>query len=41
VLDRPDWCAAVHAEPDVDGAFPAWFGDNLAGPLRLRAFADF
>jgi hypothetical protein len=41
VLDRPDWCDAVHAGIDRDSDFFRWFADNVAARRRLRAFTDF
>ncbi|MEV0394978.1 hypothetical protein [Polymorphospora rubra] len=40
VLDRPDWCDTVRAGVDSDREFFAWFADNVAARLRLRAFTE-
>lgn len=40
VLNRQDWCDAIHTNPDRDDDFFAWFVDNVAARLNLRAFTD-
>ncbi|GIE89571.1 hypothetical protein Are01nite_60510 [Actinoplanes regularis] len=39
-LQQPDWCDAVRAGLDLNGDFAAWFAENVAARLNLRAFAD-
>jgi hypothetical protein len=41
VLDRPGWCAAVRERLDPDDEYVAWFAEDVAAPLNLRAFAGF
>ncbi|RVX38888.1 hypothetical protein EDD27_1216 [Nonomuraea polychroma] len=38
VLDREEWCQAVRADLHRNEHFYAWFADNVAARLRLRAF---
>ncbi|GGL07705.1 hypothetical protein GCM10014719_07240 [Planomonospora parontospora subsp. antibiotica] len=40
VLDREDWSRTVRAGLDRNGYFFTWFVENVAVPLRLRAFTD-
>ncbi|MCR6486591.1 hypothetical protein M8542_27550 [Amycolatopsis sp. OK19-0408] len=40
VLNRQDWCDAVHAGFDRDGEYAAWFVPNVATRLSLRAFSS-
>lgn len=40
VFDRQDWCDAVRAGLDADSDFFAWFANNPAARLRLRAIRE-
>ncbi|MFD8497833.1 hypothetical protein [Amycolatopsis sp. NPDC059657] len=36
VLNRQDWCDAVHANPGRNDEFMSWFVDTVAARLHLR-----
>ncbi|WP_232344302.1 hypothetical protein [Actinoplanes awajinensis] len=38
VLDRPEWCAAVQNDLDLDDDYAAWFTEHVGERLGLRAF---
>jgi hypothetical protein len=40
VLNRQDWCDAIHTNPDRDDDFFAWFVSNVAARLHLHAFTN-
>ncbi|GLW30631.1 hypothetical protein Areg01_35710 [Actinoplanes regularis] len=40
VIEQPAWCDAVRAGLDLNGDYVAWFAQNVAARLNLRAFAD-
>lgn len=40
ILNRQNWCDTVRADLDPDSEFSAWFADNVAARLHLRAFTE-